>query len=209
MARRGRGIPKSRTRAWAVTRAVLVIPSTVSAPGAWESARWTVTRVTLRSPATSIITGPRSPSHAAWAVRSPMNSVCPGCRKPEAFKTALEMGAVTRALALPDRQASVAAAIQLAMTGPAWVSGAPGWTGAGRGMSTRGIPWAKTSSASAGEPTRKTGAPAPVRASWSPKTTKGGSPGRAARQAAAMISGPIPAGSPSVTARGAPRIRPT
>ena len=90
-----------------------------------------------------------------------------------------------------------------------WAAAEVGWpetTGARRGMSRTGMASGKTLAASPGEITRRTMvAPDPdaeARDWLSPTTRKAGPVRRSCAHALTMISGPMPAGSPRVRARG-------
>ena len=165
-----------------------------------------MTKAALRSLAASIITGPRWPCTSDPAVRSARNSVWPGKAKPASYSGFLAIGAVTTPQTAPESAKPTPVSIQRTIA-EAWRDdGCPAITGLTSGRSSTGRALENTATASSGEPTRRTAVTprteAAATASRSPTTMKIGPESRSASQALAMISGPTPAGSPSVSAKG-------
>ncbi len=161
---------------------------------------WMVTGTTRSKGDASIITGSGAPERCA------RNSVWPGKAKPAPSLSAfLLIGLVQSASAAPLRTNSTPRAM-MAMTAPAFSGSArPGSGGRGSGCGSTGSPAAMAAAASAGAAIGRTGMPrrAPSAAMWSGSPIrKKGRRSRSAPQALSAISGPIPAGSPSVSATG-------
>ena len=201
-ARRGEARPKSSRSADAVTRPAATIASTVSAAGTAESGICTVTGTTRSIGPASIITGTPPPA------RSLSHIVCPVWPMPASSSVVLASGFVTTAAAAPDRASDTARSTERTIAGACAGSGRPGTTAAARRSGSTGSARGKTDAASAIESTARTSTPKPGRAAsparWSGSAmTAKGCPPRSAAQAESVISGPIPAGSPIVSARGA------
>ena len=204
-AMRGVAMPKSVCNAAATIRARRSISGCDSRPDTSDSAQCTVSGTARRLGPASIITA----CSASIPQTSARNSVCPGCSKPTADNCALATGAVTTPAALPSSTQRVASASECSASAAPCSSGRPtvavtsSWPRTGNARPN-------TSRACAGSSIGSTAnaRPRPVAAAAStfapPTTKKGARPSSKRRaQLSTMISGPIPAGSPIDTARGA------
>ncbi len=166
--------------------ATRTISSADSASSAWRSETWIVTGTTRRLGPASIIT-----SRPGWPHSAARYSVWPGWAKPAAFSTDLAIGLVTIPSTAPARASRTAASMLPMMAGALAGSGrpAPAATDSCVAAST-GSRSGNTRRASASEPTVASG---PINTKRSPEC-------RSRRQAASVISGPMPEGSPRVSA---------
>ena len=198
-------MPKSVASARATIRARRSISCCDSRPDTSDSAQWTVSGTARRLGPASIIT--------AWSASIPQtsakNSVWPGCSKPTAASCALAIGAVTIADAVPSSTQRVASASDCSASAAPISSGCPGCVATSSRPST-GSARPNSPGTSAGSSIRAmSSACRRLRAAASstllpPTTKKGARPASERRaQLSTMISGPIPAGSPIDTARGA------
>jgi hypothetical protein len=191
-------------------RAVAVIASAVIAAGTRASGIWTVSGTTLRSSDTSSMTGAAPLTPKCRSASAPRNSVWPGCAKPADMSTLFAMGLVTSARAAPRLTASTAASMAAMTAGALAESGVPATTGAAQATDQTGSRVSNSAGAGARSDTasmptsRPSAAARAARTPGSPSTANGASAcSRRASHAMSVMSGPIPAGSPMVTASGA------
>src|SRR5689334_7171045 len=179
---RGLAMPKRRRRSRSTIRSVASSFARVMARGTSARARWVVASATRRPPPTSIITT------SGVRVRSARYSVCPVNAMPASFNTLFCTGAVTIAsnspLMQPSSARSRSASTCFALRG----SSLPAVTGAATGMCT-------TLLASNGMPRARARAAITSR---SPRIAR--RPANFSRAMSAHRSGPMPAGSPAVSA---------
>ena len=168
---RGCGTPKRRRKSACTMRSTPSTPSLEMALGTSASARWVVASATRRPPPTSIITT------CGVFARAARYSVWPVKGTPASLMTLFCTGAVTMASNSPDRQPSMARSSTRSTYGPLAGSSRPGVAGcASATCSTCGA----------------------LKSERSPITTR-----RAPRSMPATFaqsSGPMPAGSPEVSA---------
>ena len=192
-------MPKRSTRSASSTRTVRSRPARVIAAATSFSARWVVASATRMPPPTSIITTWRAP------VRSARYSVCPVNAMPASLITPLCTGAVAMAQNVPSRQPSAATSSERSTCGAV---GRIELAGDG-GRRQRNVPHQQRGAARARlaanrnrRSARRCGARAPgsERDRGPPRSPR--APRASLRASATHRSGPMPAGSPAVTAIG-------
>ena len=194
-ASRGAAMPKSRRNAASVARAVATMASVVTPSSARRSETWIVTGTTRSRSQASIMTG-------VPPVSSPRNSVWPGWRKPAAYSTALLIGLVTTAPASPACTRRTARSMLSITAGALAGSGWPGRAMAGRSTASTGRAAPNTSATWSGRWITAIGTSSAPTQNGSAKMAKAGPLPASARQALAVISPPMPAGSPMVSSSG-------
>jgi hypothetical protein len=198
--------PRSPERSRATTRAWRRIRSSLMAPATSLSGIWTVSGTVRKDPADSIITGSAAwpASRAIWARKS----VWPWWAKPVRYSASLWIGLVTIPATRPSSASAAAASMAPTTAGAAAGSSLPGKPCPSNGASSTGsaVPKAATASSVAAMTARGTSIPNRLarraRQSALPTTTKASPPGARRCQAINAISGPMPAGSPRVSASG-------
>ena len=209
-----------RRKCAAVMCSVCRICSCVTASNAWRRDTWMLTRTVRKPGQLSIMRTGNCATGTPWcaAASACRYSVCPGWSIPAADRASLWMGAVTTARARPSSAASAAQRMQSAAIRPATALICPKGTGPVRSQAwstarRSGGSVCKTSSVSTGCTCSASGAwagrvssSARCRVGTSPATTTSRNSDGRWRTAAAMISGPMPAGSPMVITRGRPGL---
>ena len=209
------GRPRLRISAACVICSVCRMLSVVTAAMASRSDMWMLTSTVRNSSLASIMrTGICARATPRWAAASACSSsVCPGNATPAAASASLCRGAVTSPATSPRNAARAAHTTLSAAARPAsaliwpqgWGPAIPGScrTGTQRGGApSASAGFAISATGTTGRPGRTMACPARRRVATSPTTKQPRKASGASRNALATISGPIPAESPWVMARG-------